>query len=113
MWKGFVMTAVELFDGSSCCGPARPAGEQGSAADFAGSAAWLGARGVHVASYSLSADPAVFAGNATVAGMIDAEGMGVLPVVLVDGTVRASGRYPTRDELAAWCEVGAEPAVQA
>ena len=43
-----------------------------------------------------------FAENDLVRGILERSGEEALPVILVDGTLTLTGRYPTRVELARW-----------
>ena len=100
------MTHVELFDGSSCCGPVKASSED-LGARFLADAAWLQESGVEVSRWVLSSDPAEFTRQAAVNSLLAAQGTAALPALVVDGEVKVSGRYPTRDELAQWCAVEA------
>jgi hypothetical protein len=51
--------------------------------------------------FGLSQEPAAFAGNPRVAGLLQAFGDAALPATLVNGTILVHGRYPTREELMA------------
>lgn len=98
------MTNVELFDGASCCGPVKGAGED-LGARFLADAAWLQESGVEVARWGLSSDPAEFTRQSAVNALLAAQGTAALPALVVDGEVKVSGRYPTRAELAQWCSL--------
>ncbi len=92
-----------IFDPAMCCstgvcGP-RP---DADLARFAADLDWLRAGGVGVTRFTLSQEPGRFAENAHVRALLETHGEDALPVVIVDGEVRASGRYPARDELAGW-----------
>jgi AhpD family alkylhydroperoxidase len=56
--------------------------------------------------YNLSQEPKAFAEDSMVRELLHERGDGVLPVVRVDGELRSSGRYPTRDELDVWTGAG-------
>jgi hypothetical protein len=62
---------------------------------------WLGSQGADVTRYNLGSEPGAFAGSDIVRTVLQAGGEAVLPVVLVDGKLKWTGHYPTRDELAA------------
>lgn len=96
------MTTVELFDGASCCGPVRGAGDD-LTARFVADAAWLGGHGVTVSRWVLSSDPGEFTRQAAVNALLAESGTAALPVLVVDDQVKVTGRYPSRDELAEWC----------
>ena len=102
------MSSIVLFDGQSCCGPATDRGEAARAvARFVADADWLAARGVDVRRVTISSDPGLFARTPVVADLLMSKGMAGLPALMVDGDLKISGRYPTRDELAQWCALGA------
>lgn len=99
------MATVEVFDPAMCCST----GVCGTDVDptlsrFAADLEWLAAQGVQVARATLSQEPGTFAGNPVVAAVLTEQGVAGLPAVLVDGQVRATGRYPERAELAAWVD---------
>ena len=99
------MATVEVFDPAMCCST----GVCGTDVDpklsrFAGDLAWLAARGVQVERATLSAEPAKFVASDIVSQLLITQGADALPAVVVDGVLRASGRYPTRWEMAAWAQ---------
>lgn len=94
--------SVSVFDPALCC----PTGVCGPGVDpallqIARDLRWLEAQGATVARAGLSQEPHAFVANAKVSGLMQAFGDGALPAVLVNDTVLAYGRYPTRDELVA------------
>lgn len=97
------MTMVEVFDPPMCCstGVCGPAVDPALAA-FAADLRWAGENGATVARYNLAQEPGRFAGHDEVRALLAEGGQDVLPVVVVDGRVRSSGRYPARTELAGW-----------
>ncbi len=62
----------------------------------------LGARGVTVERYNLGQQPLAFVENPAVKAALDSRGMETLPLTFVDGAECLAGRYPTKDERAAW-----------
>ena len=72
----------------------------------AGDLAWLGRCGVHVARFNLAQQPEAFAGNPVVLKAMK-DGDRALPLVLVEGRLVCRGRYPSREELAAWAGLDA------
>lgn len=102
------MTRVEVFDPPMCCstGVCGPSVDPALAA-FAADLQWAGEQGAEVTRYNLSQQPGPFAERADVRTLLAERGDEALPVVVVDGEVRSSGRYPGRDELAAWALPGA------
>lgn len=107
------MSKLEVFDPAMCCST----GVCGPQVDpvlprFAGDLAWLKGRGVEVHRYNLSQQPQAFAQNPEVARALQ-QGTEVLPLILVDGVVVASGNYPSRAELALRLGLVAEVAAKA
>ncbi len=61
---------------------------------------WAETQGARVARHNLTSDPDAFVANTKVTGLMQALGEKALPILLIDGEIRAHGHYPTRDELA-------------
>ena len=98
---------LEVFDPPMCCS----SGVCGPTVDpalprFAADLEWIKGRGVTVARHNLAQQPLAFAENGAVQKALteDAE---CLPLVLVDGRIVCRGRYPGREELAAFAGVKA------
>jgi AhpD family alkylhydroperoxidase len=102
------MTAVRVFDPAMCCatGICGPSVDP-QLARFAADLDWLKSQGVSVERFNLSQQPAAFANDASVKSALETKGEAGLPLVKVNGEVKSSGLYPSRDELAAWAGVGA------
>lgn len=101
---------LEVFDPVLCCAT----GVCGPRVDpallrIASHLRWVEAQGGQVRRYNLGQNPAAFAENELVRRELGEHGDSVLPLVLVDGQVALRGRYPTRDELAAWLGTGPAP----
>jgi hypothetical protein len=97
------MPKVQVFDPPMCCAT----GICGPTVDrdlvrFASDLDWLRGQGVAVERFNLSQQPGVFAGDPDVRAVLEAKGEAGLPLVRVDGELRSSGAYPSREELAAW-----------
>ena len=105
------MTAVRVFDPALCCstGICGPSVDP-QLARFAADLDWLKSQGVSVERFNLSQQPAAFADDPSVKTALETKGEAGLPLVKVNGEVKCSGLYPSRNELAAWAGVG-EPAV--
>lgn len=91
---------VQVFDPAMCC----PTGLCGPGVDpalmqIARDLRWLTAKGVKVERFGLSQEPQAFVANARVSELMQVHGDGGLPAVLINGSVVAHGRYPTRAEL--------------
>ena len=96
------MLKLEVFDPAMCCstGVCGPQVDP-RLATFEADLRWLGAQGADVTRHNLGSEPGAFAGSEVVRTILQSGGEDVLPVVLVDGRLRWTGHYPTRDELAA------------
>jgi AhpD family alkylhydroperoxidase len=100
--------AVRVFDPAMCCST----GICGPSVDpqlvrFAADLDWLKSQGVAVERFNLSQQPGAFAEDAAVKSALETKGEAGLPLVKVNGEVKSSGLYPSREELAAWAGVGA------
>ncbi len=105
------MPKVQVFDPAMCC----PTGVCGPAVDphlvrFAADLEWLKAQGVSVERFNLSQQAVAFAEDAEVKAALRTQGESALPLIKVDGEVRSTGKYPSRDQLAAWAGLDAPPA---
>lgn len=100
------MTSVRVFDPAMCCstGICGPAVDP-RLARFAADLVWLKSQGVTVERFNLSQQPAAFAEDAVVKTTLEQKGEQGLPLVKVDGEVKSSGVYPSREELASWAGV--------
>lgn len=98
------MTAhtVRVYDPPMCCST----GVCGPSVDpelvrFARDVAWLKHHGVDVERFNLAQEPAAFVQNPTVLALMQEQDASVLPVILVEDAVVATGSYPAREELKA------------
>jgi hypothetical protein len=100
------MASVEVFDPAMCCstGVCGPSVDP-ALARFAADLEWLAGQGVTVARATLSQEPEKFIACSLVREAVSTQGAEALPVVLVDGRLRSSGRYPGRAELAEWAGI--------
>jgi hypothetical protein len=69
-------------------------------AAFAADVDWLTAQGVTVVRHNLSQDPQPFVSNTRVLDLMQRQGTGCLPIVLVNGEELGHGAYPRREALA-------------
>jgi hypothetical protein len=101
------MTAVHIFDPAMCCatGICGPSIDP-QLARFAADLAWLKGQGVSVERFNLSQQPGKFAEDSAVKSALETKGEEGLPLVKVNGEVKSSGVYPSRNELADWTGVG-------
>ena len=96
------LNTLQIFDPAMCCST----GVCGPEVDtklvqFAADLDWLKSQGVIVQRYNLSQNPAAFVENELVKTALTEKGEAALPVMLLNGKVAATGRYPERNELAA------------
>lgn len=99
---------VRVFDPALCCssGVCGPAVDP-QLARFAADLEWLKGQGVSVQRFNLAHQPAAFAENVSVKAALETMGEAGLPLVQVDGQVKSTGCYPSREALAAWAGLGA------
>jgi len=102
------LNTLQIFDPAMCCST----GVCGPEVDtklvqFAADLDWLKAQGVIVQRHNLSQNPAAFVENEAVKTALTEKGEAALPVLLLNGKVAATGRYPERGELAAWLNLKA------
>ncbi len=106
------MTTVQIFDPAMCCST----GVCGVDVDpalvtFAADVDWLKSQGVRVTRFNLGQQPQVFADDAQIRPLLQAQGDKALPAVVVDGELKSSGRYPSRDELTRWADLASAPSL--
>jgi len=94
---------IQVFDPAMCCST----GICGPDVDtklvqFASDLDWLKAQDVIVQRHTLSQNPAAFVENELVKSALTEKGEAAFPVILLNGKVAATGRYPDRAELAGW-----------
>ncbi len=99
------MATWQIYDRPLCCptgvcgpnvGPELPR--------FAADLEWLKSQGVAVERFNLAQQPGAFAAHPEVKAALT-EGVGCLPLIVVDGRVVSRGVYPSRETLAAWAGV--------
>ena len=103
------MPSPELnsYDPAMCCSTGVCGPEVDPAlVRFAADLEWIEGQGVSVRRYNLGQEPDAFAREDTVRLALQREGDDALPLILLDGEVVSRGRYPTRDELEDWIELG-------
>jgi len=97
------MQEIAVYDPPMCC----PTGVCGAApspelAQVANNLNLLAKQGVVVKRYNLSQSPGAFAQQAEVMQLLKDKGTDALPIVMVDGQLMFTGRYPTELEWNAW-----------
>ena len=104
------MSHIQIFDPAMCCN----SGVCGVDVDqqlvsFSADIDWLKAQGGTVERFNLAQQPLVFAENDQVKGFLQRSGQEGLPLILVDGDIALTGRYPRRAELARWAGLSLLP----
>ncbi len=99
------MAIIEVFDPALCCST----GICGVNVDpalvtFAADMAWALEQGFDIKRYNLAQNPRAFANAPAVQAYLLLHGAKSLPVVLVNGEVVLSARYPSREEIATWAQ---------
>lgn len=99
---------IKVFDPPMCCstGICGPSVDP-ELARFAADLEWIKAKGVEVERFNLSQQPFEFTGDPEVNAALQAKGVDALPIVKAGGQIKSQGRYPARQDLAAWA--GVEP----
>jgi hypothetical protein len=97
------MTTIQVFDPSLCCSSGVCGVEVDQRlVDFASDANWLKQQGGQIERFNLAQQPMAFAENPLVKSFLERSGQEGLPLILVNGEVALTGRYPRRAELARW-----------
>jgi AhpD family alkylhydroperoxidase len=100
------MTTIQIFDPALCCSTGVCGVEVDQAlVSFAADVDWLKSQGVQVVRANLAQQPQAFADHAQIRQLLDARGEKALPAIVVDGELKSTGRYPSRDELARWANL--------
>lgn len=97
---------LEVFDPPMCCST----GICGDNADpklviFASDIEWLKAQGIQVVRHGVSFEPAEFSKNESVKNLLQNEGDGCLPIIVVNNKIKSIASYPSRKKLAAMCDI--------
>ena len=92
---------IQVFEGPLCCntGVCGPDPDQ-ALVDFTADLGWLTRQGVSVRRANLAQDPAAFADSAVARAFVQKVGASGLPLIVADDVTVATGRYPSRAELA-------------
>lgn len=102
------LNTLQIFDPAMCCSTGVCGPEvDARLVQFAANLDWLKAQGVIVQRHNLSQDPAAFVENDAVKTALTEQGEAALPVLLLNGKVAITGRYPERAELALLCKLKA------
>lgn len=100
---------IRVFDPAMCCS----SGVCGPDVDpellrFSADVEWLKAEGVGVERFNLAQQPAAFVAEPLARRLLQERGEAGLPLIIVDGEVKSSARYPTREQMAEWTGLGAD-----
>ena len=92
---------IQVFEGPLCCntGVCGPDPDQ-ALVDFTANLDWLARQGVSVRRANLAQDPTAFADSAIARAYVQKVGASGLPLIVADDVTVATGRYPSRAELA-------------
>jgi len=106
------MSSIQVFDPALCCST----GVCGVDVDqqlvsFAADVDWLKKQGASIERFNLAQQPQIFAKNAAIRQLLEADGESALPAILVDGQIKQSGGYPSREQLAAWAGIARGPSI--
>ncbi|MYM42005.1 arsenite efflux transporter metallochaperone ArsD [Duganella qianjiadongensis] len=69
---------------------------------FSADTDWARLNGMQLERYNLAQQPMAFADSAVVKRFLERSGADALPLILVEGEVALTGRYPRREDLARW-----------
>jgi AhpD family alkylhydroperoxidase len=106
------MKKLQVFDPALCCSTGVCGVEVDQAlVGFAADVNWAKQNGVQIERFNLAQQPMAFAENATVKSFLESSGQEGLPLILMDGAVVLSGRYPNRDELTEWLGIAVAPSL--
>jgi len=97
------MKTIQVFDPALCCSTGVCGVEVDQAlVGFAADVGWAQGQGAKIERFNLAQQPMAFAENPAVNGALERAWPDLLPLIVLDGRVAMSGRYPTRDESAQW-----------
>jgi hypothetical protein len=95
------MKTIQVFDPALCCSTGVCGVDVDQRlVDFSATVRWAEQNGIAVERYNLAQQPMAFAESPVVKAFLEASGEQGLPLILVDGEMVLSGRYPDRAELA-------------
>ena len=94
------MKTLEIFDPAMCCSTGVCGVEVDPVlAQCAADLQWVVEQGVEVKRYNLGQEPQAFASNLAIVKEMEA-GMDRLPIIVIDGSIVATGAYLSRAQLA-------------
>ncbi len=106
------MKTLQVFDPALCCstGVCGVDVDQALVA-FAADVDWAKQQGIQIERFNLAQQPMAFVENAAVKRVLETSGQDALPLILLDGEVKLSGRYPSRSELTEWLGIAVAPSL--
>jgi AhpD family alkylhydroperoxidase len=106
------MKKLQVFDPALCCSTGVCGVDVDQAlVGFSADVDWAKQNGAQIERFNLAQQPMAFAENAAVKRFLEDSGQEGLPLVLLDGEVVMSGRYPNRNELAEWLGIAVAPSL--
>lgn len=94
------MKTLDVFDPAMCCSTGVCGVDVDPVlAQFAADLKWIEGHAISVQRHNLGQEPQAFAANAAVVKEMEA-GMDRLPVIMLDGRIVSTGKYPSRRQLA-------------
>jgi AhpD family alkylhydroperoxidase len=106
------MSKLQVFDPALCCSTGVCGTEVDQAlVDFSADVDWAKRNGAQIERFNLAQQPMAFVEHAAVQQFLESAGQDGLPLMLLDGEIVLSGRYPSRDELSKWLGIVAAPSI--
>lgn len=100
------MKSIQVVDPALCCNTGVCGVDVDQALiSFSADEDWAKQSGAQIERFNLAQQPRAFAENAAIKSFIERSGQEALPLILVDGEVALTGRYPNRAELARWAGI--------
>lgn len=100
------MSTIQIFDPALCCSTGVcGVNVDEQLIDFSMDYSWAINLGIKVERFNLAQQPMAFVENPVVKGFLERSGDEALPLILVNGEIALTGRYPNRTELARWAGI--------
>jgi AhpD family alkylhydroperoxidase len=100
------VVTIQVFDPALCCSTGVCGVEVDQRlVDFGADVDWLKKQGASVERFNLAQQPMAFADHAAIRQLLETQGETALPAIVVNGSIKQSGGYPSRDQLAAWAGI--------
>jgi AhpD family alkylhydroperoxidase len=106
------MKKLQVFDPALCCSTGVCGVDVDQAlVGFSADVDWAKQNGAQIERFNLAQQPLAYAENTTVKIFLESAGQEGLPLILLDGEVVLSGRYPSREELIKWLGITTAPSL--